>query len=144
MKKLTKRVQAGGLWFDAPFDAEFIFILPNGEVCSSPDKPIPMERVDSTLNGWLSLSTDLIGLVDLRGDGTMRADWRECCWYVGDQVSGEESERREWMAQGAIMSSEQLADTAKSLSPRSSELIKSAARACFILASRIRSGAIDL
>ena len=53
-------------------------------------------------------------------------------------------QRQEWMARGAVMSSEQLADIAKSLSPGSSELIKSAARACFILASRIRSGEVDL
>ena len=91
MKKLTKRVLAGGLWFDVPFDTQYVAMDETAGVFAYSEKPVA--------KGWFcdveSSSATEVCRVDLEG-----ADWRECCWYVGDQVDGEAAERREWMARG--------------------------------------------
>ena len=89
MKKLTKRVQAGGLWFDVEEGINFITFDDDGEVSTHQDEP------KSGDGYWLSRWANLEIQVDLEG-----ADWRKCCWYVGDQEDGEAVERREWMALG--------------------------------------------
>ena len=93
MKKLTKRVQAGGLWFDVPSNSEYICFEFDGRVVSSESSIKPVAG-----GGWMYGNSHRcqVGFVDLEG-----ADWRECCWYVGDQVDGEAVERREWMARCA-------------------------------------------
>ncbi|QHJ83850.1 MAG: hypothetical protein [Bacteriophage sp.] len=90
MKKLTKRVQAGGLWFDVPVNINYVAFSHSGDVycyLRKPPKPVA---------SWKRSMFQPCGMVSLEG-----ADWRECCWYVGDQVDGEVAERREWMARGA-------------------------------------------
>lgn len=91
MKKLTKRVQACGLWFDVPVNIKYVAFSHTGDVycyLSKPPKPIA---------DWKRSMFHPCGSVSLEG-----ADWRECCWYVGDQIDGEDAERREWMARGVI------------------------------------------
>ena len=95
MKKLTKRVQAGGLWFDVPCNTQYLAIHSSGMVDAYTDKPY---IATESSQGWCQRVAMIAGRVvqvDLGG-----ADWRECCWYVGDQVDGEAAERREWMARG--------------------------------------------
>lgn len=95
MRKLTKRVQAGGFWFDVPASAQWLCVDSDGELKVSyyeQDKPF-----GSDSDYWIGASSICVH-VDLEG-----ADWRECCWYVGDQTEGESVERREWMARGAEM-----------------------------------------
>lgn len=92
MRKLTKRVQAGGLWFDVNKNAKSVTFDANGDVCCwQGDVYIAPNGA-----GWSGCGCDPVGRVDLEG-----ADWRECGFYVGDQVDGEAVERREWMARGA-------------------------------------------
>ena len=88
MKKLTKRVQAGGLWFDVPLNTMYVAFDIVGFVMTFTEEPIP-----SSLT-WKNEDL-VIARIDLEG-----VVWRECCWYVGDQVDGESAERREWMARG--------------------------------------------
>ncbi|WP_276972918.1 hypothetical protein [Tatumella ptyseos] len=45
---------------------------------------------------WSPGFDDFVCYADIDG-----ADWRECCWYVGDQVDGENVERLKWMSRGA-------------------------------------------
>ena len=90
MKKLTKRVQAGGLWFDVEEGINFITFDADGEVSTHQNEPKANDGY------WLSRWANLEIQVDLEG-----TDWRECCWYVGDQTDGESVERREWVARGA-------------------------------------------
>lgn len=90
MKKLTKRVNAGGLWFDVHQGTEYLAFDRDGEVFGYDNKP--EHSPDGT---WEGSYPDAYGYVDLEG-----ADWRECYWYVGEQTYSEESERREWMARG--------------------------------------------
>ena len=190
MKKLTKRAPAGGLWFDVRPETTHIAADADGEI----NEFVVMPEPNASSGAWIRSSGYRLPLCIVDLDGK---DWRECCWYVGDQklvedsrpfawhydwasyvtcegpknfepcfgyeappdwgisdgrvknlvplyARPDESDRLEWMARGAVMSSEQLSDIAKSLSPKSSELIKSAARACFILASRIRSGEVEV
>ena len=97
MKKLTKRVQAGGLWFDVPADTATVMVNAFGQVLAI---SIGVVLSKGEHNWVIEYGIDdfvcPVGSVDLEG-----ADWRECCWYVGDQVDGEVAERREWMARGA-------------------------------------------
>lgn len=98
MKKLTKRVKAGGLWFDVPMFTSHIVINGNGYVWAI--NIVAASDLNRDSNDWRFPITEggeytHIGNVDLEG-----ADWRECCWYVGDQADGESVERRDWMARG--------------------------------------------
>ena len=97
MKKLTKRVQAGGLWFDVPTCCRIITFDQDGAVSFISGNAEPV--ASDTFGKWVNTKSCLHwlnrGRVDLEG-----ADWRECCWFVGDQVDGEDVEHREWMAEG--------------------------------------------
>ena len=93
MKKLTKRVLAGGLWFDVNEDIKFITFDEDGEVSTHISQPKSGEGC------WLDRWENLEIAVDLEG-----ADWRECRWYIGDQVDGEAVERRDLMARGVELS----------------------------------------
>lgn len=88
MKKLTKRVQAGGLWFDVNENTKSVTIDSDGHACCWQGDVF----IAPGGSGWSGCGCDPIGRVDLEG-----ADWRECCWYVGDQEDGEAVERREWV-----------------------------------------------
>lgn len=82
MKKLTKRVQAGGLWFDVPLNVNYLAFNENGDGIISQSKLVIAKRDRK----WFSEDGEYYltrYTVDLEG-----ADWRECCWYVGDQVYG--------------------------------------------------------
>lgn len=95
MKKLTKRVQAGGLWFDVKLGTKYLCVCDVGVLWQSEEKPLIY--IYSHSNDWNSKSMSSTGYhLDLDGK-----NWRECCWYVGDQVDGDAAERREWMARGA-------------------------------------------
>ena len=91
MKKLTKRVQAGGLWFDVDKDSTHIAIDRSGEVFSYKDEI----GISLGHSGWMGRGAESIGEVSFDDE-----DWRDCCWYVGDQTDSEAVERREWMARG--------------------------------------------
>lgn len=98
MKKLTKRVQAGGLWFDVPSDAKWLTVGESGIVHAFDVSEKPF--ISKCLGRWHSENQRfryecMIEIVDLDGE-----DWRECCWFVGDQVDGKDAERREWMTRG--------------------------------------------
>ena len=98
MKKLTKRVQAGGLWFDVPLWVTHIHVSPGGNLVFS-DNVLQYAEKGKL---WFSDSAEYYQsdvLIDLEG-----IDWRECCWYVGDQEDGEAVERREGIARGVELS----------------------------------------
>lgn len=96
MKKLTKRVQAGGLWFDVPVFTSNVVANGDGSVWAI--NIIAACKLIRESDDWRFPIAEggeyaCVGSVSLEG-----ADWRECCWFVGDQVDGEAVERREWMA----------------------------------------------
>lgn len=90
MKKLTKRVQAGGLWFDVPPGSEYLSLDSFGTVKSHTQKPSNVG-----MESWLSPGVDdFVCYADIDD-----ADWRECCWYVGDQADSKPKEQPvAWMA----------------------------------------------
>lgn len=91
MKKLTKCVKAGGLWFDVPLNTTHVSADSFGMIKAHTAKPI-----NTGMESWLCPGfDDFVCYFDLEG-----ADWHECCWYVGDQVDGEDAKSREWMARG--------------------------------------------
>ncbi len=53
-------------------------------------------RKNQAMWAWSPGFDDFVCYADIDG-----ADWRECCWYVGDQVDGENVERLKWMSRGA-------------------------------------------
>lgn len=125
MKKLTKRVQAGGLWFDVPANINYVAFSHTGDVyCYLREPPKPV-------TDWKKSMFQPCGLVSLDG-----ADWRECCWYVGDQAGGEAVERREWMARGCEMAITNAFDTVPSTR------LQMTSRLC-AYAAKIRSGEIE-
>lgn len=140
MRKLTKRVQAGGLWFDVPVNTNYVSIEDTGAVCVSVTKPMiylyPQDK------GWTSNSLYPARImVDLEG-----ADWRECCWYVGDQVDGEVVERREWMVRGVEAMGEMAGEFLnKSLDATRKEALAYAYCADKVakLAAKIRAGEVE-
>ncbi|WP_025902353.1 hypothetical protein [Tatumella sp. UCD-D_suzukii] len=96
MKKLTKRVQADGLWFDVPADTASVMVNAFGQVLAiSIGVVLSKGEHNWVIKHGIDDFVCPVGVVDLGG-----ADWRECCWYVGDQFDGEDAERREWMARG--------------------------------------------
>ncbi|GAA0517599.1 hypothetical protein GCM10009414_29020 [Tatumella terrea] len=119
MKKLTKRVQAGGLWFDVPVNINYVAFSHSGDVycyLRKPPKPVA---------SWKRSMFQPCGMVSLEG-----ADWRECCWYVGDQLDGEDTERREWMARGVELAINKLKGLGdKSYSPYELECLSNSIRA---------------
>lgn len=127
MKKLTKRVQAGGLWFDAPVWADHVQVGRDGYVYYSNGRLLRATNAGV----WYSLDLEYVrdGNVDLEG-----SDWRECCWYIGDQEDGELIERRRWVARGI----ESAMDVIHSLY-NDSYLVGRLEK----LASQVRSGEID-
>lgn len=85
MKKLTKRVEAGGLWFDVPARTSSIVATAFGELFAiSTGVILRQGACDWVIRYGSEDFACLIGAIDLEGK-----DWRECCWYVGDQVDGE-------------------------------------------------------
>ena len=119
MKKLTKRVQAGGLWFDVPVNINYVAVSHTGDVYCYQRKPI------QPVYNWNRSMYHPCGSVSLEG-----ADWRECCWYVGDQVGGEDAERREWMARGVELAINKLKGLGdKSYSPYELECLSNSIRA---------------
>lgn len=96
MKKLTKRVQADGLWFDVPADTASVMVNAFGQVLAiSIGVVLSKGEHNWVIEHGIDDFVCLVGSVDLEG-----TDWRECCWFVGDQVGGELAECREWMARG--------------------------------------------
>ena len=79
MKKLTKRVKVGGMLLDVPLNATHVSADSFGMIKAHTAKPINVG-----MESWLCAGfDDFVCYIDLEG-----ADWRECCWYVGDQVDG--------------------------------------------------------
>ena len=130
MKKLTKRVKAGELWFDVPVNVNYVAFSHTGDVYGYLREP-PKSIVD-----WKQSVFQPFGMVSLEG-----ADWRECCWYVGDQVDGEAVERREWMARGVEKSIELISGS--SWDESDGDGIVAATDAMEIIAAKIRAGEID-
>ena len=136
MKKLTKRVQAGGLWFDVPVDTTHVAVQPSGHIFAfNGNAP----TICCSGDCWVSLDGDsfLLPRVDLEGE-----DWRECCWYVRDQTDGEAVERREWMARGVEKSIELI--SAHSWDESEGDGIVAATDAMEIIAAKIRAREVDL
>lgn len=128
MKKLTKRVKVEDLYIDVPVNSEWVVASPDTGVLISSEQsvsPIPGE------NNWLFANPFRVNLlqVDLSGK-----NWRECCWYVGDQVDGEGAERREWMARGVDSFGEYHNFSDKQFAQNAAKKF----------ADKIRSGEIDL
>lgn len=85
MKKLTKRVQADGLWFDVPADTASVMVNAFGQVLAiSIGVVLSKGEHNWVIKHGIDDFVCPVGVVDLGG-----ADWRECCWYVGDQFDGE-------------------------------------------------------
>ena len=133
MKKLTKRVKAGGMLLDVPLNATHVSADSFGMIKAHTAKPINVG-----MESWLCAGfDDFVCYIDLEG-----ADWRECCWYVGDQVDGESVERREWMARGVgvVASATETLDTGDALLNKVSSIIY---QICVKVSDKIRAGEVE-